>query len=184
MKLKSQKGFTLIELLVVISIISLLSSVVLAALNDARARARDARRIEDLRQINNAIQLYLQDHEEAPIVAGSIPSNRSAFTSDDSFGGTWADFEIILSPYIKNLPIDPLNGKRAPNMHDTSSGYLYRYFYRRIDYHADEACTYYSTSSFCNDKRMYVLTANFEKRPRTGDLPISAELFGLTYSGW
>ncbi len=35
-----RKGFTLIELLVVISIISLLSSVVLASLNSARAKAR------------------------------------------------------------------------------------------------------------------------------------------------
>lgn len=37
--MKNNKGFTLIELLVVISIISLLSSVVLAALNGARAKS-------------------------------------------------------------------------------------------------------------------------------------------------
>ena len=52
------KGFTLIELLVVISIIGLLSSVVLASVNEARARARDARRISDLNQIRNALALY------------------------------------------------------------------------------------------------------------------------------
>jgi len=39
MKIRN-KGFTLIELLVVIAIISLLSSVVLASLNSARAKAR------------------------------------------------------------------------------------------------------------------------------------------------
>jgi prepilin-type N-terminal cleavage/methylation domain-containing protein len=40
MNTKFSKGFTLIELLVVVSIISLLSSVVLAAVKDAREKAQ------------------------------------------------------------------------------------------------------------------------------------------------
>ena len=55
---KSSRGFTLIELLVVIAIIGLLSSVVLASLNGARVKSRDARRLADLKQLQIALELY------------------------------------------------------------------------------------------------------------------------------
>lgn len=56
--MKNQRGFTLIELLVVIAIIGILSSVVLASLNSARQKGRDARRSSDLKQIQLALELY------------------------------------------------------------------------------------------------------------------------------
>ncbi|MDO8561734.1 MAG: type II secretion system protein [bacterium] len=52
-----RRGFTLIELLVVIAIIGILSTVVLASLNTARQKGRDARRLEDLKSIANAIAI-------------------------------------------------------------------------------------------------------------------------------
>ena len=54
---KQQRGFTLIELLVVIAIIGILSSVVLASLNGARKKGRDARRISDLKQLQLALEM-------------------------------------------------------------------------------------------------------------------------------
>ncbi len=84
----SKKGFTLIELLVVISIIGMLSSVVLASLNSSRVKGRDAKRISDIRQIRNALELHRD-------VVGYYPSTLTALTptyiktiSPDPSGGT------------------------------------------------------------------------------------------------
>jgi prepilin-type N-terminal cleavage/methylation domain-containing protein len=58
------KGFTLIELLVVISIISLLASVILVALNDARGKARYTKMLSDMRQIAEAAALDYDSRDE------------------------------------------------------------------------------------------------------------------------
>lgn len=60
-KNKQQKGFTLVELLVVIAIIGILSAVVLASLNTARERGRDAKRIGDLNNVRLALEFYFDD---------------------------------------------------------------------------------------------------------------------------
>jgi len=86
MFLKNRHGFTLIELLVVISIIGLLASVVLVALNGARTKAKAAKVAAVLKQLNTALQMYVIDN-------GAYPCFDHAW--DDSKETAWA------APYTK-----------------------------------------------------------------------------------
>ncbi|MBI3290679.1 prepilin-type N-terminal cleavage/methylation domain-containing protein [Candidatus Falkowbacteria bacterium] len=61
-----KKGFTLIELLVVIAIIGLLSTLAVVALNSAREKARDAKRVADVKQIQTALELFFNDASTYP----------------------------------------------------------------------------------------------------------------------
>ncbi|MDB5259602.1 MAG: hypothetical protein JWO73_810 [Candidatus Taylorbacteria bacterium] len=114
---KIESGFTLIELLVVIAIIGLLSSIILASLSAARAKARDAHRFSYIRQINNAILLYISSFNVAPpsiLVANNVPNNPLVYESTDSnwINGPTAQDQFIpaLLPYLKKLPHDPCGG--------------------------------------------------------------------------
>ncbi len=101
--MQKKKGFTLIELLVVISIISFLSSIVLASLNTARAKARDVQRISDMKQLQNALELYRNDH-------GSYPVQNNWTSCYSSPGINTALRGLIDGGYIKQIPVDPFGG--------------------------------------------------------------------------
>jgi len=68
----NKKGFTLIELLVVISIIGLLSTISVVALNGARKKGRDAKRVGDIRQIQTALELYFNDKGAYPVEESAV----------------------------------------------------------------------------------------------------------------
>jgi len=65
-------GFTLIELLVVISIIALLVGILLPALGAARATARGAVCLSNMRQVGTMYFMYANDHEERLQTSESI----------------------------------------------------------------------------------------------------------------
>ena len=88
----TERGFTLIELLVVIAIIGLLSSVVLASLNTARKKGRDARRLADIAQLQVALELY---------------------SSEQAASGYPAALSSLAPNYIQRIPTDPGNSANA-----------------------------------------------------------------------
>ncbi len=112
MKIKqAQSGFTLIELLVVVAIISLLSSVVMASLNSARIKARDAKRKVELKQIVNALELYYNDNGAYPPfrLASSCGGTRTDFATSMCTDPNWLSTDANFLKYIPSVPKDPLN---------------------------------------------------------------------------
>ena len=71
--MSQRKGFTLIELLVVVAIIGLLAAMSVIALNSARGKARDARRLGDVKQIQTALELYFNENSFYPPTASVVP---------------------------------------------------------------------------------------------------------------
>lgn len=104
--IRFQRGFTLIELLVVISIIGLLSSVVLASVSASRASARDAERIANLKQIQNALELYALDNNGnyPNFFARSSNGSGEGAASGCGLSNVWCNLETTLASYIKKLP--------------------------------------------------------------------------------
>ena len=99
-----RQGFTLIELLVVIAIIGLLSTLAVVALGNARLKARDAKRLSDLKQLQTALELYYTDNNAYPAVAGGgvLGSGTSACLGSAGWGAAGC-----ASPYMGLVPKDP-----------------------------------------------------------------------------
>ena len=85
---RRRDGFTLIALLVVIAIIGILSSVVLASLNSARKKGRDARRVAGIKQMQLALELYFDANRQYPLLFNTA--------------------NIVTPGYMSAIPLDPV----------------------------------------------------------------------------
>ncbi len=105
--MKKRFGFTLIELLVVIAIIGLLSTLAVVALNSARQKARDAKRVADAKQLQTALELYYNDKTAYPPEGASM--NASEVGVDlaclDSTG--WRASGCTGTVYMGQAPKEP-----------------------------------------------------------------------------
>ncbi|MDO8600143.1 MAG: type II secretion system protein [bacterium] len=126
-----QRGFTLIELLVVVGIISLIASVGLISMNEAREKARDAKRLADLNEIQKLVELYKSDNN------GNPPGQEGT----EYINGV-PNWIPGLSPrYIKELPSDPLD----------ADPYQYHYQREGNDYETAGILEKSSNEASCND---------------------------------
>src|SRR6266542_2865473 len=95
---RKRHGFTLIELLVVIAIIAILAAILFPVFAQARAKARQATCLSNLKQLGTAFMMYAQDYDETyPMSNYGLPS------------GVNRSWQYLIDPYVKAAFPDQVN---------------------------------------------------------------------------
>jgi prepilin-type N-terminal cleavage/methylation domain-containing protein len=108
-----KSGFTLIELLVVVAIISLLTSITLASLSNARKKSRYAVRLNDITQVRNALELYYTTYGHYPVL---VPNTPTGLRSECNAWGGFSPNNVIpglVPTFMSVFPSDPQMDKVA-----------------------------------------------------------------------
>ena len=126
--MRRRKGFTLVELLVVISIIALLLSILLPALNKAKEQAKLSVCMSNIKQLGYTFKVYMDDNEyRFPLDdAGWFSGGEGEF----GYGGADAHImtgppdaeERLLYPYAKSFDIFTCPADKGQNLSSSSLG--------------------------------------------------------------
>ncbi|HTK04308.1 MAG TPA: type II secretion system protein [Candidatus Eisenbacteria bacterium] len=121
-----QKGFTLIELLVVIAIIGILSTLAVVALNSARQKSRDSKRVADIKQMTTALELYYADASGYPVAATAVELGTGSQLSLCT-GGWKAACAMGDTTYMGLVPQKPSPQDGTCNATSTLPSNMYQY---------------------------------------------------------
>lgn len=109
MRNKYRIGFTLIEMLIVIAIIAILAGIIFVGIPGFRNNAFDSRRIADMRNVQNALELFYAKCRFYP--NGGAGADCGGLPADGDL--TWSELTNILvgaNIGIKSLPTEPVSG--------------------------------------------------------------------------
>lgn len=108
-KILNNQGFTAIELLVVILLIGVLASTSVLFLGNSRAKARDAKRMVDVRRIQTALEFYNLENDSYPVVNQAIALGTAQYAKlcDSDSGGFVPLQTECKTVYMSPVPGDP-----------------------------------------------------------------------------
>ena len=111
---KNKLAFTLVEMLVVIAVIGILTTLAVVAVQNSRESTRNAKRVADIKQIQNALELYYNDNNAYPntLIPGEVLSSNSI-------------------TYIQQIPFAPTPNDGACSEEENAYTYINPY---RLDY--------------------------------------------------
>lgn len=165
---KTTSGFTIVELLIVIVVIGVLAAITIVAYNGMQNRARDAQRLQDIKSIAKALEIYKAQTGSYPVAVGS--TGQGGWEMSVPTAGN-SDFLAVLrtSGILSKVPIDPTN---TGDM-NTAGSKLYAYY------------RYPAGSYSCDASRgpFYILAArNGEASVTSGQTPFTCGTYGS--AGW
>jgi prepilin-type N-terminal cleavage/methylation domain-containing protein len=126
--MNKKNGFTLIELLVAMGIIAVLTGMAVFNFNQARVRARDIQRKNDLSQIQKSLEVYKND-------------NNGIYPAEANFQNT-----LRTGGYTKTEFNDPRDGEWSDYYYVPSADFTTYYLMACLENNADSTKTSSATS--------------------------------------
>ncbi len=140
---KDKKGFTLIELLIVIAIIGLLATLAIVSLTSAQRRARDTKRVADMKSLQTGLELFWNASSRYPQLG--VDAN------------DWAGLGSALESYMTQVPTDPNHADGDLYFYYTDNGTEY-WIGSTLESSSEQALTQ-DVDGALNDGAYYYITS-------------------------